>query len=145
MSTPIISAGTTLALSAALPATTSKTGFEALTFTPIRGARSVGDIGVQYRTIERNVVGDRLSIPAREGYSSGVAQIELVRLADLGQDLLRAAVASDAGYSYRLTRRDGSRLYFTAIVTSYGHGGFAPNSIADTKITLGITSDLIET
>lgn len=145
MTTPIISNGSTLAVSTVLPASYDASGFAALTFTQIRGVRTVGDIGKQWRTAERNVAGaQRVDTVRAGGYASGSLQLELVRITDAGQDALRAAIDATVSYSYRLTQPDGKTLYFSAAAISRQHGGFTAGSIADTKMTLSLDSDIVE-
>lgn len=144
MTHPTISAGTIFSVSASMPGSIDLAGFSALNYTPIRGARNVGDIVDQAQTITRNPLGKRFSYQHRVGHSSGSVNLQLVRLNDAGQALLRNAMAAKTSYSYCLKRPDESLLYFTAQATRRAHGGFDPSSIADTAVTLEIDSEIIE-
>lgn len=139
--TPTVASGTTLSVCAALPATKDQAGFAALTYTQIRGVRSVADIGKTHQTAQRNPIGSPFSYQTRVGYSSGNVPLELIRIADAGQAILRAAVDASASYSYRLTQPDGMTLYFSAEAASRVQG---TSGIADTKMTLEINSEIIE-
>lgn len=141
---PTISNGTTFAVSQALPVTKDQAGFASLTYTPIRGVRSVGDIGKQHQTAPSNTIGDAVPYNRRVGLAAASLPMELIRIADAGQTLLRAAIDASVSYSYRLTELDGSLMYFTAAATSRMHGGFASGGIADTKMSLEIDSVIVE-
>lgn len=141
--TPTVSSGTTLAVSQALPATKDQAGFAALTYTQIRGVRSIPDIGEQYQTQASNTIGQVRPVNRKVGLAALSLPLELIRIGDAGQAILRAALAATASYSYKLTQTDGLVMYFTASATNRMHGGFS-DGIADTKITLEIDSQIIE-
>ena len=141
---PTVSAGTAFAVSQELPATYDKAGFAALTYTRIRGVRSVGDLGKAYKTAPNNAIGLEVPQVRRVGLAAQALPLELARIADAGQTILRAAIDASVSYSYQLTQPDGMLLCFTAAVNSRIHGGFAPGSIADTKCTLDIDSFIVE-
>lgn len=141
---PTLSNGTRLSVSTAPPLSPDRAGYEALSFTQIRGARTVGDIGKTWRTVDRAVMGSSRADTVRDGvHSGGTVQVELYRVPDAGQDILRSAVEAGS-YSYRLVQPDGLTLFFTAEAISRLHGGFTPGSFADTKMVLAIDSDIIE-
>jgi len=143
MSGPTVSSGTRLEVSIDLPATYDAAGFGALTWVQIRGARTVGDIGNQFQTQANNPIGgtphNRRAGPAIQSLA-----LELIRIADAGQAILRDAINEDVVYSYRLTQPDGMRLCLTAQASSRMHGGFASGSIADTKMMLEINCKVVE-
>lgn len=141
---PTVSNGASLAVSQALPATIDAAGFGALAYTPIRGARTVGDIGKQYQVVADNTIGLPRPVQRRTGLAQQSITVELYRINDVGQAMLRAAIDATGSFSYRLMAPDGLTLYFSAAASSRMHGGFAPGSIADTKVTLEISSVVIE-
>lgn len=141
--TPTVSSGTTIAVCAALPATMNAAGFAALAFTQIRGVRAIPDIGEQYQTQESNAISQVRPGNRKVGLAAMSLPLELIRIADAGQAMLRTAVDASASYSYRLKQMDGLTMYFTAGATNRTHGGFS-FGIADTKITLEVDSRIIE-
>lgn len=141
---PTVSNGTTFAVCQARPATVDLAGFSALAYTQIRGVRSLGDIGKQYQTATANPIGAPRPYQRRTGLAAATLPLELFRIADPGQAILRAAVDASESYSYRRTSPDGATDYFTAKVSSRMGGGNSPGSIADTKVTLEIDSAVIE-
>lgn len=140
---PTVASGTTLSVSQALPATVNQAGFAALAYTQIRGMRSIPDIGEQYQTQPDNTIGRVRPVNRKVGLAALSLPLELIRIADVGQMVLRAALTMSVSYSYRLTQVDGLVMYFTAGATSRMLGGFS-SGIADTKIMLEIDSAIIE-
>lgn len=140
---PTVSTGTTFAVSKKLPETLDESGFSVLTYTQIRGVRSVGDISEQHQTAQRNPIGS-MSYQQRVGTTSSDVQLELYRIADAGQTMLRDAVKARTSYSYKLMEADGLVLYFTAGASSRTHGGITSGSLVDNKIKLDIDSKIIE-
>lgn len=137
------SAGTTFAVAAFLPAAYTEAGFAALTYTQIRGIKLIGDIVRQYETTKRDVIGEEVPYNQRTGRAAVSADVEVIRITDAGQAVLLAAFSALWSYSFRLTRRDGSVMYFTAKPSDWSSGGFSPSSIADNRCTLQIDSEVI--
>lgn len=141
---PTSLAGSTLAVSRSTPADVTAAGFSALSFTQIKGVKVVGELGTQYATTTRNYIGLARPYQAMSGLAELSLQVELIRIADAGQDIIRAAVGVEPGYSYRATRPDGSLIYFTAQVNALMNGGFTSTSIAEQKCSMAVTSKVIE-
>lgn len=139
------SAGTKFWICAALPATYDANGFSALSYTQIRGVRQIGDIVQQYTTVLRDVIGEDVAYNQRLGLGPASVNVEVVRIDDAGQSILMASFASIQPCSYRLTRRSGASIHFTARMSDWSSGGFSRSSIADNKCTLQIDSNVIET
>ncbi len=142
---PTVANGTTFATSPASPATIDEAGFVALTYTPIRGIRSVGDIGVQHETALRNVAGATRPVQCPIGAAAFSLRVELFKVDDPGQNMLRAAAVAPDTLSFCLTAPDGAVTYFTGAPSSALGGGFTAGSIADTKVTIEIDSEIVET
>jgi hypothetical protein len=142
--TPTISIGTALSVAAKLPATYDRAGFQSLVFTSIRGARTIGDIGKQFQLQPNNAIGAPRPVQQRTGLAQQSLAVELYRIADPGQQMLRAAIDAPGSYSYRLVAPDGLTMYFTAAASGRMHGTFQAGSIGDTKLTLEIDSVVVE-
>ena len=112
-----------LSVSAATPATFSSAGYAALTWTEVGEASEVPEFGatcsaVTFTPIETGIVnkfhGERnygsITIPLAYDY------------ADAGQNILRAALASEDEISFRETRTDGTVRYIMGKVMSFLRG-----------------------
>ena len=141
---PTSLAGSTLAVSRATPADITVAGFAALGYTQIKGVKVIGELGTQYATTTRNYIGLERPYQAMSGLAELSLQIELIRIADAGQDVLRSVVGLESACSYRAMRPDGSLIYFTAQVNALMNGGFTPTSIAEQKCNMAVLSKVIE-
>lgn len=141
---PTIANGTGLSICMALPATLDQAAYEVLSFVQIRGARTVGDIGDQYQTGVADLIGALRPVQMRTGLAAQTIAVELFRIADAGQSLLRAAIDAPGSCSFQLRASDGLTMYFTAAVSSRLHGTFQSGSIADTKLSLEVDSPVLE-
>lgn len=142
-------AGTTIGISAALPATYDAAGFGALTYTPIGEVSDIGSLGREYSLVTHNPVGDRNTYKFRGSYNSGSLALKFARATlvstNAGQTLLNAAALSDTSYSYKITFQDGGDLFFTAknmgVMAEVG----GVNSILGGSCKLEIDSNIVET
>ncbi|PIG31059.1 hypothetical protein CLU93_5411 [Janthinobacterium sp. 35] len=141
---PTSLAGSTLAVSQATPADVTAAGFAALSYTQIKGVKVVGEVGTQYATSTRNCIGLARPYQAMAGLAELSLQVELIRIADAGQDVLRAMVGLESACSYRATRPDGSLIYFTAQVNGLMNGSFTSGSIAEQRCNMAVLSKVIE-
>lgn len=141
---PTSLAGSTFAVSRSTPADATAAGFAALRFTQIKGVKVIGELGNQYATTIRNCIGLARPHQAMSGLAELSLQVELIRIADDGQDVLRSVVGLDSACSYRATRPDGSLIYFTAQVNGLMNGGFTSGSIAEQKCNMSVLSKVVE-
>lgn len=141
---PTSLAGSTLAVAQATPVDVTASGFAVLSYTQVKGVKVLGEIGNQYATTLKNCIGMARPYQTMSGLAELSVQVELIRIADVGQDLLRAVVGIDAACSYRVTRPDGSKIYFTAQVNGLMNGGFTSTSVAEQKCNLTVLSKVIE-
>lgn len=141
---PTSLAGSTLAVAQATPVDVTASGFAVLSYTQVKGVKVLGGIGNQYATTLKNCIGMARPYQTMSGLAELSVQVELIRIADVGQDVLRAVVGIDAACSYRVTRPDGSKIYFTAQVNGLMNGGFTSTSVAEQKCNLTVLSKVIE-
>lgn len=136
------SAGTTLGISAALPASFDEIGFDALTYTSIGEVTDIGgDIGRIYNLVTHMPLASRATVKKKGSYNSGSVTIQLaIDDDDAGQVLAEAALASDANYSFALTLQDGTIRYFEAIVMGFPINIGGVDTITNGTITLEITA-----
>ncbi len=143
MQNPFSNVGTKFYISTALPSTYDATGYNALTFTQIRGVASFDDIGGNYQLVPMNGIG-QLAYNEIGGLQAQTLPLFVVNLTDAGQDLLKQAFINKATHSYRILGVDGTVYYFTAKVSSrYKNPGDRDN-VADIKTELQINSIILE-
>lgn len=139
------SAGTTVAVSAAAPATFNVAGFAALTFTDIGEVVDGGELGRVYEVVKHNPLATRETIKRKGSYDSGTIALQMARVpSDAGQTILVAAVDSDASHSFEVTLQDGTILYFTGQITSYLTKIGTTNQITAAQVNVEIDSDIVE-
>ena len=107
-------AGSTLAISAAAPATQDAAGFAALTFTEVGQVEKIGSLGASFAKVEfQPLKGPKQKFKGPADY--GALQPSLAMdAADAGQTLLNTAADDETQklYSLRVTYPDGAKRYF---------------------------------
>lgn len=146
MSGVFTSAGTTIKVDSALPATNDASGFEALTgFKLIGEVTDLGEFGREYNLVTHNPLGDRRTVKRKGSYNDGSVTMALGRVpADTGQAVLVTAVDDDASYSFEVTLQDGTIFYFTGQVMSYTANVGSVDQITSGSVTIEIDNDIIE-
>jgi hypothetical protein len=139
------SAGSTLGISASLPATEDATGYNALTYTSVGEITDLGEFGTEYSTVNFTALGNRRVRKFKGSYNNGALQLQLGRdTADAGQTLLRTALASDNDYSFKVTLQNGTKLYFKGKVMSYKTQVGSVDQITAASTTVEVVSDVVE-
>lgn len=140
------SAGTTIAIDPALPATNDSAGFGALTaFEAIGEVESIGEYGVEYNEVTFTALGDRKVRKLKGSYNPGTVAITVaLDKSDAGQTAIQTALDSDADVSFRVTLQDGAIEYFTGKVMSYTTNVSNVDSITMSTINVGINSDIVD-
>jgi hypothetical protein len=139
------SAGTTVAISASLPATYDAAGFGALTFTTIGEITDAGEYGKEYNLVTHNPLADRKTYKRKGSYNNGSMTLQMGRVPDdAGQVLLLAAQDSDNSYSFEVTLQDGTVNYFTGQVMSYRTSIGSVDQITSASVTVEVDSDIVE-
>lgn len=138
-----VSAGTTIAVSANAPVSRTVSEFEALTYTTIKGVRAIGDIGSVNETfLIRPLFGKPSNVSVGKGAQTVL--LELYRgITDPGQNILRELPNTRFEYSFRIAQSDGTVSYFTATASSNAAGIGGGSVIADNRISLELTSDIV--
>lgn len=146
MSGVFTSAGTTIKVDSALPATNDEAGFGALTgFKLIGEVTDLGEFGREYNLVTHNPLGDRRTVKRKGSYNDGSVTMSLGRVpADTGQAVLVTAVDDDASYSFEVTLQDGTIFYFTGQVMSYTANVGSVDQITSGSVTIEIDNDIIE-
>jgi len=107
------SAGSKLAISAALPATEDAAGYTALTFTQINGVEKIGAIGASTNKVEfQPLNGPKEKHKGSTDYGSLQPSMAYDD-ADAGQTLVRTAAdpTNNSLYSFKVTFPDGAIRY----------------------------------
>lgn len=138
------SAGTTIAISAALPASITQTAYAALTYTPIGEVTDGGSSGRTYNVVNHNPLGSRGTVKLKGSYDDGTKTIQAAYApGDAGQALVATALDDDAFYSFKETLQDGTVRYFQAQVTSAPVNIGTVDTVTGTTINLSIKSGTI--
>lgn len=145
MSNVFTSAGTTLGISAALPATYDATAFALLTFTSIGEITDMGEFGREYALVTHNPLGDRRTVKRKGSYNDGALTMSLGRVpSDAGQALLLTARDDDDSYAFVVTLQDGTKQYFSGQVMSYTTSVGSVDQITGASVMVEIDNDIIE-
>lgn len=144
MTSPTAIAGAQVALALAPPAAHTLSGYQALAFVPVRGVRVVGDLGATFQTTQFLPLGAQVPTLRAVARAPLSVQIDLARIVDAGQALLRQAAGTLQPISVRITLPGIGPHFFTAAVSrrslSVGGGG----DIADVSVSLEATSTVLE-
>jgi hypothetical protein len=96
------SAGTTLYVSAALPATNDAAGFGALAWTKVGEIVDLGSYGKKYNLVTHNPLDDRKTVKRKGSYNNGTLSVKMARVpANAGQAIIVAGRDSDNSISCR--------------------------------------------
>lgn len=135
------SAGTTLAISAAEPATYNEAGYTGLTFTTIGEVSDLGEIPSRvYELVTWQPIAERGMRKSKGGYQIGSQQITVgIDADDAGQTMLDAATNSDTVYSVKIAHPQLGTIYARALVMGGPKNYGDVNSIATRQVTLEYT------
>ena len=135
------SAGTTLKVSSAAPATFNSTGYAALTFTAVGEITDFGEFGREFALVTHNPVGTRGTQKFKGSFNEGTMNLTLgLDTDDAGQVLMKAASLSDSPYSFEVTTQNGDKYYFQAMAMSFKVGVGSVDSITTATCTLELTT-----
>lgn len=144
MTTPHGLAGATVALCPDAPVALDVTAFGSLPFRQVRGARVVGDLVSQYQTVAFQPIGAKIPFLRRVARAPQSLQLDLYRIADAGQDVLRAAAKEDRPYSFRIDVPGLGPHYFVAKVSSGSLSVGTGSDLAGLSVTLELESPVLE-
>lgn len=134
-------AGTSLGISAALPATYDAAGYDALTFSTIGEVTDGGTHGRVYAEVTHNPIASRGTQKFKGSFNEGTKTIQLaISPADAGQVILKTAVTSDATFSFKVLYQGGDIRYFQARVMSFEENVSTVDSIRAATVQLSLTS-----
>jgi hypothetical protein len=140
------SAGTTIGISAAAPATFDKAGYAALAFTTITGIESIPAFGAQVAVNSfqpLNGPQDKHKGPVNYG---SLALPYAIDKADAGQILLNTAAAptNNALYSFIVTFPNGDKRYFRGRVFGAPETVGSATNVLMGNATVEITTEVVK-
>ena len=140
--TVFTSAGSTIGIVAAPPATFDATGYSALTFVPIGEVTDFGEFGREYSLVTHNPVASRGTVKKKGSFNEGSITLQLgLDTDDAGQILAKTASNSDADFSFAVTLQNGDKFFFRAQVMSFKVSVGGVDTITNATIMLEITTN----
>jgi hypothetical protein len=116
-------AGTTVALSAGVPATFNQAGYAALSYTAVGEITNIGEFGREFALILHNPVSTRGTKKLKGSYNEGQLSVQLgLDTDDSGQILMKTASGSDSLYAVKITTQNGDVYYMQALVMTFKVG-----------------------
>ena len=135
------SAGTTLKVSAATPATFDAAGYGALKSEIVGEITDLGEFGREFSLVTHQPVGSRGTQKFKGSFNEGSMSLTLgLDMSDKGQIQMKAASLSDADYSFTVTTQNGSQYLFQGKVMSWKVGIGSVDQITTASVTLELTS-----
>lgn len=134
-----VTTGATMGLSATLPATFTKVGYDALTFIDIGEVIDVGELAKAFNVINHQTVGRAYPQKLKDTYDIANITLTLGRaFDDAGQVALATALAASASYAFNITLPSGDIGEFTGKVIKAGLGAVASGSVATTTVEIAV-------
>jgi hypothetical protein len=134
-------AGTTIGISASLPATYDVAGYAALTYTTIGEVVDGGAHGRTYNEVTSNPIDTRATQKYKGSYNEGTKTLQLdMDNQDAGQALLKTALNSDNDYAFEVAYPNGDIDYFIAKVMSFEKATGSVDSMRSATVSLSITT-----
>ena len=139
------SAGSTLSIATGVPATYDAAGFTALTYVVVGEVTDIGEVGREYATVNHSPVGSRYTRKFKGSYHNGTMQIKMARdTSNVGQTAMKAALISDADYSFKVALQDLSKIHFIGKVTTFKVQIGTVDQITGSSCTIEISGDIVE-
>ena len=138
------SAGTSISLCAALPATYDVAGYGALAWVEVGEVSDLGEFGREYNVVKFNPLKTRGTVKRKGSFDEGNVQMQLARVvSDAGQQVAAAALNSDASHAAKVVLQDGSIFYFTAQVVSFTTNIGSVDQITSGTVKLEIDTQIV--
>lgn len=135
------SAGTTLKISASIPATFDAAGYAALAFTSVGEITNMGDFGREFELVTHKVVATRSTVKKKGSFNEGSMSLALgLDTDDAGQILVKSASLSDNDFSFLVTTQNLDKYFFQAQVMGFKLNISDVDSITAATVTLELTS-----
>ncbi len=135
------SAGSTLSISAGIPATFNVAGYTALTWTAVGEITDLGEFGREFNLITHNPLGSRGTVKLKGSFNEGSISVSLaLDTDDAGQILAKAAALSDNDYSVKIITQNGDDYYMQVKVMSFKVQVGSVDSVTSATMTMEITT-----
>lgn len=135
------SAGSTLSMSAGIPATFNVAGYTALTWTAVGEITDLGEFGREFNLITHNPLGSRGTVKLKGSFNEGSISVSLaLDTDDAGQILAKAAALSDNDYSVKIITQNGDDYYMQVKVMSFKVQVGSVDSVTSATMTMEITT-----
>jgi hypothetical protein len=140
------SAGTTLKIATGKPTTYDAAGFAAVATPVLVGEiTDLGEFGKEYNSVDHVALGSRQKRKFKGSFDNGSLNLQMGRdVSDVGQLALKAALLSDASFTFCVTFQDGAKNYFTGKVMSYKTTVGSVDQITGANTVIAIDSEIIE-
>jgi hypothetical protein len=139
-------AGSTISISAGVPATHDATGFAALTYTQINSLSDYGLMGDVASLITFMPISDAQTYKLKGNVNSGVLTLKgAFTPTDPGQILLLAASNSYNAYAIKLLLANGSVLYAQGLVMGVQTTVASVNTIVGIDCTIELSGGVVRT
>lgn len=134
-------AGSTLKISAGVPASFDGTGYAALSYTAVGEITDFGDFGRKYNVVKNNPVATRGTVKKKGSFDEGALALKLnLDTDDAGQVLCKTALNSDNNYAIKITTQNGDVYYGQILVTSFVVGLGSVDTTTSASIDMEITT-----
>lgn len=135
-------AGSTLRLSAAQPATYNAAGYAALAWTTVGEIVDFGEFGREYNLVTHNPVATRGTQKKKGSFNEGALALQLgLDTDDAGQIMAKTARDSDNDYSAEITTQNGDKYYMQVQVMNFKVGLGSIDQITAASINMEITTN----
>jgi len=142
-STPQTAAGTIIGISASIPTAFTLAGYDisAMDYTAIGEITDGGTHGQKYNVVTHLPLSARGVQKFKGSFNNGTKTIQLAMSRDdAGQQVVAAALLSDANYAFRVIYQSGDRDFFSAKVVGFEKSTPNVDSIVSATLTLEIDS-----
>ena len=135
-------AGTIISVSAAAPATFDSTGYAALTWTTVGNVEDGGEHGREYAEVTFNPIDTRGTRKYKGSFNEGTKTLSVAYDSDdAGMIVLKAALASDNDYSFKVLYPNADIDYFQAKVLTVKKATGGVDTMRMASINLSITTN----
>lgn len=135
-------AGSTIAICAAAPATFNEAGYEALTWALIGEVTDLGEFGREYALVTHNPIAKRSTVKKKGSFNEGALTLGLgLDDDDAGQEIASDAVDSDDDAYLRIILQDGTTFYMGSQVMSFKIAAGSVDQITNATINFEITTN----
>jgi hypothetical protein len=140
------SAGTTLALSATLPASLSASAYGVPVYTLIGEVTDAGSLGRTYAVVNHQPLATRGTVKLKGSFDDGTMTVQMAYApGNAGQVLLETALDDDDFYAFKMVLQDGTIKFFQAMVTSDPVNVGTVDTVTGATVNLAVKSGTIIT